>query len=208
VTKGTEGFRTDFFQPVSGFPRLPFIQMAASKEGGVTLAAEGSVWCWGNNTCGQLGDPKMPMGNLREDKRALPVRVQFPTFSPMVRIGAGKETHFAIAADGRIWQWGQCRTADGATSTPVPMQVPGVCLKTVDEARQRQLQDEIIVFEENRKKAVAQKEQARLGQQRKQQEAIWLKKYDLNGNGQLDPEERQRAEADAKARIVAPAQDE
>jgi Ca2+-binding EF-hand superfamily protein len=40
------------------------------------------------------------------------------------------------------------------------------------------------------------------------QEAIWLKKYDFNGNGQLDPEERQRAEADAKAGIQAPARDE
>jgi hypothetical protein len=35
-----------------------------------------------------------------------------------------------------------------------------------------------------------------------------LKKYDFNANGQLDPEERQRAEADAKAGIQAPTRDE
>ena len=40
------------------------------------------------------------------------------------------------------------------------------------------------------------------------QEAEWLKKYDLNGNGKLDPEERARAEQDAKAGIQAPAIDE
>lgn len=45
-------------------------------------------------------------------------------------------------------------------------------------------------------------------QARRQQEAKWLKKYDFNGNGKLDLEERTRAEADDKARIVAPAQDE
>jgi Ca2+-binding EF-hand superfamily protein len=36
----------------------------------------------------------------------------------------------------------------------------------------------------------------------------WLKKYDFNGNGKLDPEERTRAEAEAKAGIQAPARDE
>ena len=40
------------------------------------------------------------------------------------------------------------------------------------------------------------------------QEAQWLKKYDLNGNGKLDLEEQARAEADAKAGIQAPARDE
>ena len=42
----------------------------------------------------------------------------------------------------------------------------------------------------------------------RQQDAKWLPKYDFNGNGKLDPEEHQRAEADAKAGIVAPARDE
>jgi hypothetical protein len=36
----------------------------------------------------------------------------------------------------------------------------------------------------------------------------WLKKYDFNGNGKLDPEERTRAETEAKAGIQAPARDE
>lgn len=42
----------------------------------------------------------------------------------------------------------------------------------------------------------------------KQQEAEWLKQYDLNGNGQLDPEERARAEKETKAGIEAPAMDD
>jgi hypothetical protein len=40
------------------------------------------------------------------------------------------------------------------------------------------------------------------------QDAQWLKKYDLNGNGKLEPEERTRAEKDAKAGIEAPAIEE
>jgi Ca2+-binding EF-hand superfamily protein len=56
----------------------------------------------------------------------------------------------------------------------------------------------------------AEQEQARLllEQARRQQEARWLRTYDFNGNGKLDPEERTRAEADAKAGIQAPARDE
>ena len=37
------------------------------------------------------------------------------------------------------------------------------------------------------------------------QEAKWRQRYDFNGNGQLDPEERDRAEKDAKAGILSPA---
>ena len=46
-------------------------------------------------------------------------------------------------------------------------------------------------------------------QAKHQQETEWLKKYDFNGNGKLDPEERARAEKDHKAGIEVPAmQDE
>lgn len=42
-------------------------------------------------------------------------------------------------------------------------------------------------------------------QRQRQQDAKILPRYDFNGNGKFDPEERQRAEADAKAGIQAPA---
>jgi Ca2+-binding EF-hand superfamily protein len=45
-------------------------------------------------------------------------------------------------------------------------------------------------------------------QAQQEQDAEWLKKYDFNANGKLDPAERARAEADAKAGIQAPARDE
>jgi Ca2+-binding EF-hand superfamily protein len=58
---------------------------------------------------------------------------------------------------------------------------------------------------ETRRKAQMQREAE---QAKRQQEAQWLKKYDFNGNGKLDLEERTRAEADSKAGIQAPARDE
>ena len=68
------------------------------------------------------------------------------------------------------------------------------------------------LFRENLAKASAAREKRRLEaqlrreeEQKRQQEAEWRRKYDFNGNGQLDPEERIRAEADAKSGILAPA---
>ena len=44
--------------------------------------------------------------------------------------------------------------------------------------------------------------------EQREQDAKWLKKYDLNGNGKLDPDERARAEKDTKAGLEAPAIEE
>lgn len=46
-----------------------------------------------------------------------------------------------------------------------------------------------------------------LEKQKRLLDAKWLPKYDLNGNGRLDPDERTRAEKDSKAGIQAPAQE-
>lgn len=44
--------------------------------------------------------------------------------------------------------------------------------------------------------------------QRRQQEAEWLGKYDLDGNGKLDPEEWKRAEQETRAGLKSPAREE
>ncbi len=45
-------------------------------------------------------------------------------------------------------------------------------------------------------------------QELREQDARWLKKYDMNGNGKLEPDERARAQKDDKAGIEAPAIEE
>jgi Ca2+-binding EF-hand superfamily protein len=52
------------------------------------------------------------------------------------------------------------------------------------------------------------RERELLRRQKEAQDAELLRKYDFNGNGLLEPEERARAAADSKAGIQAPAQDE
>jgi len=87
--------------------------------------ADGSVWCWGLNNAGQLGD-----GSLHN--RSVPVRAGALSGIVELAIG-GFETHGPIshscarASSGRLWCWGANafgQLGDGTTtsrSTPVPV---------------------------------------------------------------------------------------
>ena len=79
-------------------------------------------------------------------------------------------------------------------------------IKRLEE--EKRLQEMIRRQQEEQKRLEEEQKRRRQEEQRRQLEAQWLKKYDFNGNGKLDPEERTRAEADAKAGIQAPARDE
>ena len=78
-----------------------------------------------------------------------------------------------------------------------------------EDARNKREQEKIIHEQEQQRRE--QEQQKRLQEQQRQlqelQKVTLLKKYDLNGNGKLDPEERARAEADVKAVIQSPAQE-
>ena len=99
---------TDAVEPVQvpGFTR-PVVQVAAG--GGHTLAldAGGTVWAWGRNGDGQLGD------GSTED-RADPVQV----LTDAVAISAGTSHSVALSRDGIVWAWGdnaRGQLGDGTT---------------------------------------------------------------------------------------------
>ncbi len=57
----------------------------------------GEVWCWGDNSQGQLGDGT-------QDDRRLPVPVV--GMADVVAVAAGQEQSCAVKADGSAWCWG------------------------------------------------------------------------------------------------------
>lgn len=65
----------------------------------VTILADGSVWTWGNNQDGQLGDGS----RVNED---VPVAVTVPTGVTFVKVNSGGDSSYAIDASGRLWAWG------------------------------------------------------------------------------------------------------
>jgi cysteine-rich repeat protein len=84
-------------------------------------AADGSVWCWGYNGYGQLGDNTTTA-------RELPVRVTLPAAA--VSVDTGYQHTCAALANGTAWCWGRGdygRLGNGATADAhVPVQVSGL----------------------------------------------------------------------------------
>ncbi|XXF76180.1 Ig-like domain-containing protein [Myxococcaceae bacterium GXIMD 01537] len=89
----------------------------------LVLRADGTVWAFGLNNVGQLGDGTTV-------SRDYPVRVQGLT--DVVRVIAGSQHSAAIRADGSVWAWGRNQYGNlgqGTSDTlphAQPLQVPGL----------------------------------------------------------------------------------
>ncbi len=64
----------------------------------LALKSDGTVWAWGANTYGQLGD---------NTTTTRPTPVQVSGLSNIIAISAAQQASIALAADGTIWVWGQ-----------------------------------------------------------------------------------------------------
>lgn len=87
----------------------------------LALGEDGTVWSWGVNQYGELGD-----GTTTE--RLAPVQVRGLT--DVVAVAAGNYHSVALRRDGTVWTWGgnwSGQLADGGTTDScAPVQVPGL----------------------------------------------------------------------------------
>jgi alpha-tubulin suppressor-like RCC1 family protein len=87
----------------------------------VALKSDGTVWAWGNNWYGQLGD------GSTTDKHT---PIQVSGLSGAVAIAAGAAHTVAVKSDGTVWAWGsndQGQLGDGTTTERhTPVQVSGL----------------------------------------------------------------------------------
>jgi alpha-tubulin suppressor-like RCC1 family protein len=72
-----------------------YTAVAAGLRHTLALKADGSLWAWGDNSQGQLGDGS-------GTSRLSPVLVG----TGFVAIAAGDTHSLAIKADGTLWAWG------------------------------------------------------------------------------------------------------
>jgi alpha-tubulin suppressor-like RCC1 family protein len=71
--------------------------IAAGDEHSLALRSDGTVWAWGANASGQLGDGTT-------DRRTQPARVE--ALDNVRGIAAGHAFSLALKADGSVWAWG------------------------------------------------------------------------------------------------------
>lgn len=63
----------------------------------LALKSDGTVWAWGDNSSGQLGDGT-------KTRRTTPIKI--PGLNNVTMVGAGGYSSFALKADGTVWSWG------------------------------------------------------------------------------------------------------
>ena len=89
--------------------------MVAAGDGfTLALQSDGTVWAWGNNTYGQLGDARAynyVSGNNRENNgdarnRNNVIQVQIPDGEVIKYIAAGRYHSLAVTTEGKVYAWG------------------------------------------------------------------------------------------------------
>lgn len=101
---------------------LPVItRIAAGSDHTLGLASDSTVWAWGDNSSGQLGDG---IGF------ATPLPAHVVGLTQVVAIGAGERHSLAVKSDGTVWAWGQNDEGQLGDTTHtdrnVPVQVYGL----------------------------------------------------------------------------------
>jgi alpha-tubulin suppressor-like RCC1 family protein len=97
------------------------VQVSAGNSYALALTSDGSVWAWGGNGSGQLGD-----GTTTESN----VPVQVTDLTGIVAVSAGSDVSVALRSDGTVWTWGGNTGGDlgdgTTTASSTPVEVTGL----------------------------------------------------------------------------------
>ena len=98
--------RTNLPSEVHGPGNIDYLHSINAIMGGeahnVALKSDGTVWAWGYNAFGQVG-------NGTTNDTATPVQVgleSVPPLSPVTKLGGRTYFNLAVKADGTVWGWG------------------------------------------------------------------------------------------------------
>jgi uncharacterized repeat protein (TIGR01451 family) len=97
IYDGTKDESKIYPSQVSGLSGATAI--AAGANFGLALKGDGTVWGWGDNTSGQLGNADVPAA-----PKVAPVQVK--GLAGVTAIAAGAAHGLALKADGTLWAWG------------------------------------------------------------------------------------------------------
>jgi len=110
-----------FLPSMSAFAAANAASSAAGNSHSLILKNDGTVWGWGNNLYGQVGD-----GTLAQ--RGVPVQVK--DLKDVIRISAGNDHSLALKSDGTVWAWGSNgygQLGNGTSNnSSTPVQISGL----------------------------------------------------------------------------------
>ncbi|WAM36264.1 RCC1 domain-containing protein, partial [Caldicellulosiruptor acetigenus] len=97
------------------------VAIAAGDNYSLALKKDGTVWAWGNNSSGQLGN-----GTTKDSN----IPVQVKGLKDVIAISAGENYSIALKKDGTVWNWGESWYGQFGNSTTgystVPVQIKGL----------------------------------------------------------------------------------
>ena len=102
-------------QPANAAAMTGFTQVATGSQFTCAVKSDGTVWCWGWNNVGQLGN-----GTTTNASRP----VQVTGLTNATQVASGEQSSCALKLDGTVWCWGGGRLGNGSgNSSNVPVQV-------------------------------------------------------------------------------------
>jgi alpha-tubulin suppressor-like RCC1 family protein len=116
-------------------PPSPIVQFWGGGRHSIALLADGSVWTWGSNVSGKLGNGETSASYSDTSHDSfVPLKVHGPGnvgyLSAVVAISAGEGHNLALKSDGTVWAWGWNGVAQLGNGTAndafTPVQVSGL----------------------------------------------------------------------------------
>ena len=101
-------------QPIAG--SIPFFGQIRVLDHTCAVRADASLWCWGDNRGGQLGD-----GTIRARRTAAPV-LGLP--APVRQVSLGHSHSCAVLTDDSLWCWGENDEGQLGDGTRVSRRLP------------------------------------------------------------------------------------
>lgn len=122
-------------QANTNLPPSPIRQVWGGGRHTMALLWDGSVWTWGSDVSGKLGDGQVsPSYSVTNYDSFVPLRVHGPGnvgyLNSIVAISAGESHNLALRSDGTVWAWGWNafgQLGNGSTNDAhTPVQVSGL----------------------------------------------------------------------------------
>jgi hypothetical protein len=104
------------------------VSIAAGGYHNLAVKSDGTIWAWGTNSSGQLGDGD---GGEWGSYRSIPVRVF--NIDPVVTVAAGSHHNLVLRSDGTVWAWGANHFGQLGDGTQTDRLTPSIVSSVTDD---------------------------------------------------------------------------